>query len=81
MTPIQIDTNLHCLVFSTNVDDNLKAARLIYFLEHTEGVENWNLDMDDWQHVLRIDFRNAHIPELLSQLEKFDITLQEMEIW
>lgn len=81
MNPIQSDTDLQCLVFSTNVDDDLMAARLVYILEKTKGILSWNLDMEDCDHVLRINFRKLGMQSFLTALSVFGIEIEEMPIW
>ena len=81
MNPIQSDTDLQCLIFSTNVNDNLMAARLVYILEKTNGILSWNLDMEDCDHVLRISFQKLCMPSFLTALSVFDIEIEELPIW
>lgn len=81
MKAVQIDTNLYCMVFRTNVDTSMKAARLSYILEHTPGIVRWNLDMEDWEHVLRLEFNQIDLPKLSSKLNQFGITFSEMDLW
>lgn len=81
MYPIRLETDLDCLVFSTNVDTDLKAARLVYILEKTRDIESWNLDMEDYDHVLRIDFKSTNIDLLERKLSYFGIMIEELPIW
>ncbi len=81
MNPISQKTGLKCLVFSTNIDTKLKAARLVYVLERTQEIRDWNLDMDDRDHVLRIDFKSLNISSLEKKLFSFDISIEELPIW
>ncbi|MBO6523733.1 MAG: hypothetical protein JJ971_07915 [Balneolaceae bacterium] len=81
MNPTRLKTGFQCLVFSTNIDDDLKAARLIYILEKTPGVQDWNLDIEDCDHVLRIDYQSMDLDSLLSDLSFFEISLRELPIW
>lgn len=81
MNPTKQKTGLECLVFSTNIDTDLKAARLVYVLERTEGVQDWNLDMDDCDHVLRIDFKSINLDKFDEKLTSFGIKILELPIW
>lgn len=74
-------TRLICLIFSTNIDTDLKAARLVYVLERTQGVRDWNLDMEDCDHVLRIEFESINLDEFSEKLSFFDIEIEELPIW
>lgn len=81
MNPIRLETGIQCLVFSTNVNNNLKAARLAYILERDHEIKDWNLDMEDHDHVLRIDFKSLNLDILKKQLSAFDVTIKELPIW
>lgn len=81
MYPSLIDTDLNCLVFSTNVDTDLKASRLEYVLEKTSGIASWNLDMEDRDHVLRIDFKALDLSLFEGALSSFGIVIEELPIW
>ena len=81
MNIFQQETHLECRVFKTNVEDRLTASRLIYILEHSDGIKDWNLDMEDCDHVLRIDFQKLSMRSFLTALSVFDIEIEEMPIW
>ena len=81
MNIFQQETHLECRVFKTNVEDRLTASRLIYILEHSDGIKDWNLDMEDCDHVLRIDFQKLSMPSFLKALSVFGIEIEEMPIW
>ncbi len=81
MNPIQSDTCVQCLVFSTNVGNDLMAARLVYILEKTKGILSWNLDMDDHDRVLRIDYNQLNLSSFNTALSVFGIEIKEMPIW
>jgi hypothetical protein len=81
MNPISINTDVQCLVFKTNVHDELKASRLSYILERTDGVCNWNLDMEDPDRVLRLEFSELNEKRLFVDLFRFKIQIEELPIW
>lgn len=81
MNPTQSDTDLQCLVFSTNVENDLLAARLAYILEKTKGILSWNLDMEDHDKVLRISYKQLDLPSFNKALSVFDIEIEELPIW
>ncbi|GAB5409569.1 MAG: hypothetical protein BalsKO_19340 [Balneolaceae bacterium] len=78
---VQINSKLNCLVFKTNIDEEYKVSQLIYVLEKIEGIEYWNLDMEDWENILRIEFSNFEIEVLTEQLSKFSLEIEELPIW
>lgn len=81
MNPVQIDSETKCLVFKTNVADELQAARLSFVLEKTPGIKCWNLDLEDKDHVLRISFHQISINRLRINLFRFKIRIEELPIW
>ncbi len=81
MNPTRLETEIQCLVFSTNVDNDLKAARLVYVLEKIPGIQDWNLDIEDCDHVLRIDFKSINLDKFSEKLSFFDIEIKELPIW
>lgn len=81
MNPTQSDTDLQCLVFSTNVENDLMAARLVYILEKTNGVFSWNLDMEDHDRVLKINHYQLDLSSFKEMLLVFDIEIEELPIW
>ena len=81
MYPIRLKTELDCLVFSTNVNTDLKAARLAYVMERTYNIQSWNLDMEDCDHVLRIDFKSINVESFEERLASFGIVIEELPIW
>lgn len=74
-------TCLECRVFKTNVDDKLVASRLIYILEHSAGIKDWNLDLDDCDRVLRIHYDRLNLYSFTQSLSVFDIEIEELPIW
>ncbi|MCG8373809.1 MAG: hypothetical protein MI700_09760 [Balneolales bacterium] len=70
-----------CRVFKTNVGNELAASRLVYVLEHSKGIENWNLDMEDHDRVLRINYSKLHLFSFVNALSVFDIEIEELPIW
>jgi copper chaperone CopZ len=60
------------LVFRSNIDDTYKAAMVCTQLEKIDGVYRVNVDLDDWENILRIECDpqiNEHpIRQVVSQL-------------
>ena len=42
------------LVFGSNIDDRYKSAIVCGELEKMDGVYRVNIDLDDWENVLRV---------------------------
>ncbi|WP_152267523.1 heavy-metal-associated domain-containing protein [Agriterribacter humi] len=43
------------LVFRSNIDDNYKASKVCAELEKMDGVYRVNVDLDDWENILRLE--------------------------
>ncbi len=81
MNIFQQETHLECRVFKTNVENALTASRLIYVLEHSIGIKDWNLDMEDCDRVLRINYYKLHLPSFAQSLSAFGVEIEELPIW
>ena len=60
------------LVFRSNIDDIYKAAIVCRELEKMDGIYRVNIDLDDWENILRLECDpeiNAYrIQQTISQL-------------
>jgi len=81
MKVFERQSKLKCRVFKTNVRDELTACRLIYILEHSNGLTDWNLDMGDHDKVLRINYSHLNIDSFTKSLSVFNIEIEELPIW
>ena len=81
MNPTQSETDLQCRIFCTNIDSNLMAARLVYILEKTTGILSWNLDLEDHDKVLRINYARFDFPSFNRAVCVFGIEIEELPIW
>lgn len=67
-----IIVNKNILVFRSNIDDNYKAAIVCVELGKMDGVNRVNIDLDDWENILRLECDpgiNEHrIRQVVSQL-------------
>lgn len=62
----------HILVFRSNIDDKYKAASVCARLEKIDGVYHVNIDLDDWENILRLEcdatITEYHVRQLVSKL-------------
>ena len=62
----------HILVFRSNIDDIYKASRVCTELGKMEGVCHVNVDLDDWENILRLEcdatITEYHVRQIVSQL-------------
>lgn len=75
------EPEIKCLVFRTNVTENYQVCRLVYVLEKTDGVLSWNLDLENWENILRLEYSDLEMDSLLLRLSEFDIRIEELPIW
>jgi len=54
LNDIFVETN-HILVFRSNIDDKYKATKACVELEKIEGVHRVNVDLNDWENILRLE--------------------------
>jgi hypothetical protein len=54
LTEISI-ANKNILVFRSNIDDIYKAAIVCAELQKLDGIYSVNIDLDDWENILRLE--------------------------
>lgn len=64
--------NTNILVFRSNIDDNHKAAIVCAELKKMDGIYKVNVDLDDWENILRLEcdpqINEDHIQQVVSHL-------------
>ena len=50
---------MNILVFKTDLETDLKVRNAASILDEHQGVERWNVDLDDIDNVLRIEAASA----------------------
>lgn len=74
--------NTNILVFRSNIDDNYKAAIVCSELEKVDGIYHANVDLDDWENILRLEcdpqIKEHHIRQVVSHLGLECDELEEM---
>ncbi|SRX73676.1 hypothetical protein [Aequorivita antarctica] len=53
------------LVFGSNIDSTLKAKVVQEQLAYLSGVVDISVDLEDWEHVLRVECSSETVPELV----------------
>lgn len=51
----EIIANKNILVFRSNIDDIYKAATVCAELEKMDGIYRVNIDLEDWENILRLE--------------------------
>lgn len=66
-------------VFRTTVDTKAKVERISQFMNATIGVGLWTFDLEDWEHVLRIESDSLHkIEKVKKYLQAQNFEIAEM---
>jgi hypothetical protein len=55
------------LIFKTNIDSQHDIERIAQVLEQDQRILKWNVDLEDIDHILRIESRE-HNPSFVIQL-------------
>ncbi len=65
-------------IFKTDIDTHDAYNKLSNFLNSIEDVVRWNLDMQDCDHVLRIETKELSIQFYLESINKLNILCEEL---
>ncbi|UII31686.1 hypothetical protein LVD17_25690 [Fulvivirga ulvae] len=67
------------LVFKTNITNSLQVASLAEVLDTTDDIEDWNLDMEDCDHILRVVSRGIKTNEVIASLNDLGFHCEELK--
>lgn len=67
------------LVFVTNVADKRAVSRVQPLLTAVTAIEDWNFDLEDCDHILRVVSNNLHPQEVESLLHTAGFDCYELE--
>ena len=65
-------------IFKTDIDTHDAYHRLSEFLNELDDVIRWNLDMQDCDHVLRIETKSKSIDFYLNSINTLNILCEEL---
>lgn len=66
------------LVFKTSLQTPVEIRLLSVVLENIPGIEEWSVDPDDWEKILRITSRGITAGEVTSLLGNIGIHSREL---
>ena len=69
----------HILVFKTNIKTDADKFRIREFLDNSTDIEEWNVDADDIDCVLRIVSFKLCANEIIKLINKAGFQCQELE--
>jgi hypothetical protein len=78
------DPNMHTetfaelLIFKTNIVDRTGVERLKSLFSGMPGIKNWNVDVQDIDHVLRIEARDIGPDEIIQVLRNAGYHCEEL---
>lgn len=69
---------MQILIFRTSISTRTDLKRLRELLSRYPQVEKWNVDLEDWEKILRIECNGLTIGELIVALRTVDIYAAEL---
>lgn len=70
---------LTCLVFRTSIRDRKELLVASKVLDKHPGIIQWNVDMEDWERVLRIECVDVTAEEILEIFRRSGLNANQME--
>lgn len=73
-----VENELTCLVFRTNLQTPEDVESISEVLNGIDGIKDWNVDLEDWEKVLRIEGVDLESSEIREALFEKDVMIREM---
>lgn len=68
------------LVFKTWLNSRYDAQLIAEYLNKNEEVLAWNVDLEDWENILRIEANSEYIAEqIIENFNNFGFKCEELE--
>ena len=67
------------LIFKTNIQTESDRLRIQSVLDHLDGIEKWNVDLQDIDCVLRIESRQFSPAEIILIINRCGFECAELE--
>jgi hypothetical protein len=68
------------LVFKTSITNNEKANEVRGLLDNLMDIrEKWNFDLEDCDHILRVEAESVHPSTIIKQLENAGFACEELQ--
>ena len=67
------------LIFKTNINTFEQMKRVDTILSHKNGIEKWNVDLEDCDKVLRIETSLLQTENVIKFLKSHDIYCEALE--
>lgn len=73
------DREMDRLVFSTSIRSEKDLEPAASVLNSMKGTLEWNVDLEDWEKVLRIEVSGVDVRQIVSALRSEGISIREMK--
>lgn len=67
------------LIFRTSISKKQDIKLIAKVLNKCTQIENWNVDFEDWEKVLRIECHNMNAIQIAAILREIGIYAEELE--
>lgn len=67
------------LVFKTNITSSVQVASLASVLDVAEDIEEWSIDMEDCDRILRVVSGGIETREIINSLNNLGFHCEELE--
>ncbi|MEX0610014.1 MAG: hypothetical protein WD016_07355 [Balneolaceae bacterium] len=74
------ETEIKIRVFRTSLQNKEAVDLVSGILNNHPSVHDWNVDLEDWEKVLRVEYRDARVVEISEILRREGVEIDEMPI-
>lgn len=74
------ENDLHCLVFRTDIKDSNDVKKISATLDNLPGIRDWNVDLQDWENVLRIECKNLTAATVIRTIYEMGFSAEELPL-
>uniref|UniRef100_UPI00404B1FA4 hypothetical protein n=1 Tax=Flavobacterium sp. TaxID=239 RepID=UPI00404B1FA4 len=68
------------LVFRTSIKSKNDIKLVANYLNNNDAVLTWNVDLDDWENILRIEAKRESLAEqIIQNINNFGFKCEELE--
>jgi tRNA(Ser,Leu) C12 N-acetylase TAN1 len=71
-------TTGNIFVFKTSLQSQTEVQLLSLVFDNLGGITCWNVDLDDWEKILRIESAGISPIEIISILKNYSITCKQL---
>ncbi len=75
-----LNQEITCLVFRTNLQNQAAVAHISEAMENIPGMEDWSVDLDNWEKVLRVVGTGISAETILNVLRAHHVKIEKMPV-